>query len=185
MAGPGSRVEEWSQDLSQLRRYGGRRSPARFYPLGRQPQHAGGAGDGVRPLWLGALGTGAGSAELAVLLNRLALDPTSLITGIDSALLPKLMSQADGDGIWRLGPARWATWTWPWRCRCSTSPATIDGLSARLAATTTARTSTPTSSRMWGQIFKPASQRFFGTGTGDNIAWRSVNAVGDAAFGAG
>ncbi|MCB0050785.1 MAG: hypothetical protein KDE24_14725, partial [Caldilinea sp.] len=182
MAGAGSRVE-WSQDLSQLRRYGELDDPWRdFLPWGdSRSTRAVRATEEFDLFGSVLLGTGAGSAELAVLLNRLALDPTSLITGIDSAFLPKLMSQADGDGIWRLGAGTLGNMDMA-RALPLLDYAGNDlmDFSARLAANYYGENIDFNQFKdVWGQIFSSASQRFFGTGTGDNIAWRGVNAVGD------
>ncbi|MCO5214397.1 MAG: peptidoglycan DD-metalloendopeptidase family protein [Caldilinea sp.] len=182
VAGPGSRVE-WSQDLSQLRRYGELDDPWRdFIPWGdSRSTRAVRATEEFDLLGSVLLGTGAGSAELAVLLNRLALDPTSLITGIDSAFLPKLMSQADGDGIWRLGAGTLGNMDMA-RALPLLDYAGNDlmDFSARLAANYYGENIDFNQFKdVWGQIFSSASQRFFGTGTGDNVVWRGVNAVGD------
>ncbi|MCB0052049.1 MAG: hypothetical protein KDE24_21185, partial [Caldilinea sp.] len=182
VAGAGSRVE-WSQDLSQLRRYGELDDPWRDYiPWGdSRSTRAVRAAEEFDLFGTVLAGTGAGSAEMAVLINRLALDPTSLITGIDSAMLPKLMSQADADGIWRLGAGTLGNMDMAQALPLLDYAGNdLMEFSARLAANYYGENIDFNQFKdIWGQIFGSASQRFFGTGSGDNIAWRGVNAVGD------
>ena len=174
---------EWSDDILQPRRYGELDDPWRDYiPWGdSRGTRAVRAVEEFDLFGSVLAGTGAGSAEMAVLINQLVVDPTSLITGIDAALLPKLMRQADSEGVWRLGAGTLGNMDMAKALPLLNYAGNdLYDFSLKLASNYYgSEVDFNQFKDVWGQIFSSASQRFFGTGAGDNVAWRGVQEFGN------
>lgn len=125
--------------------------------------------------------SGGGADDMAVLIDQFAQDPTALITGIDGSLLPGLANQLDGSGQFRIGPGVLGN-----RQIADVMPI-LDY--AREDLVTFARELSGGAygdslnfnafKERWTDIFRDASTQYFGTGIGDNPAWRALQTAGD------